>query len=224
MNMKSEEPINDLHQSIRACLPKLRSFSIALARDRTLADDLVQEAIVRALTHRDQFEPNTNFNAWITTIARNCFYNELRRRRRIADVNPELPSLDQTVSGGQEARLEMRDFQRAFEALSTEHREALFLVGASGFSYEKAAERASCAAGTMKSRVFRARAHLQQLLDPKHDELSTVNITAGVVFGNRARGSKARGGTAVMSNQASRRPSVANRMVAASEPISSVAT
>src|SRR5690349_5755745 len=122
MNLKSEEPINDLHKNIRACLPKLRSFSMTLARDRALADDLVQEAIARALAHRDQFEPNTNFNAWITTIARNCFYNELRRRRRIADVNPELPSLDRAVSGGQEARLEVRDFQRAFEALSTEHR------------------------------------------------------------------------------------------------------
>jgi RNA polymerase sigma-70 factor, ECF subfamily len=223
MNLKSEEPINDLHQNIRACLPKLRSFSMTLARDRALADDLVQEAIARALTHRDQFEPNTNFNAWITTIARNCFYNELRRRRRIADVNPELPLLDRAVSGGQEARLEVRDFQRAFEALSTEHREALRLVGAIGFSYAKAAERASCAAGTMKSRVFRARAQLQRLLDPKRDELSTLNTT-GVVLGNHARGSKARGGPIAMSSQASRRARVASRMVAAGQRISSAAT
>jgi RNA polymerase sigma-70 factor (ECF subfamily) len=182
MTMKSRERADDLHQSICACLPYLRAFSMSLARDRPLADDLVQEAIVRALTFRDQFEPNTNFKAWIATITRNCFYNEQRRRRWISDVSPELPSLERPVSGDQEARLEMRDFERAFGVLVAEHREALLLVGANGLSYEDASKAAGCAVGTMKSRVSRARAQLQHLLDPEMSEPATANRKAGAVF------------------------------------------
>jgi RNA polymerase sigma-70 factor (ECF subfamily) len=165
--MTSNDRTDDLHRSIAACLPRLRAFAGSLARDRALSDDLVQEAIVRALTYSDQFESNTNFEAWIMTILRNCHYNELRRRRWITYVSPEQPSLDRAVSGGQEARLEMRDFERAFEGLGTEHQEALLLVGANGASYELAAEVAGCAVGTMKSRVSRGRAQLQLLLNPE---------------------------------------------------------
>jgi RNA polymerase sigma-70 factor (ECF subfamily) len=162
--MKSQERTDALLQNICACLPRVRALSMFLTHDRTLADDLVQESIVRALTHRDQFQPNTNFNAWIAMIVRNCFYSELRRRRWISDLGPA--SLDRPVSGGQESRLEMRDFERAFGVLGTEQREALLLVGANGLSYEEACELAGCAVGTMKSRVSRARAQLQHLLDP----------------------------------------------------------
>jgi RNA polymerase sigma-70 factor (ECF subfamily) len=182
MTTKSQESTDDLHQSICACLPHLRAFSMSLARDRALADDLVQEAVVRALTHRDQFEPNTNFKAWIATIVRNCFYNELRRRRWISDVTPELPSLDRPVNGDQETRLQMRDFERAFGVLGTEHREALLLVGANGLSYEEASKAAGCAVGTMKSRVFRARAQLRQLLDPEMGEPAAMSMIAGAVL------------------------------------------
>ena len=182
MTMKSQERADDLHRSICACLPYLRAFSMSLARDRPLADDLVQEAIVRALTYRDQFEPNTNFKAWTTTITRNCFYNEQRRRRWLSDVSPELASLERPVSGGQEARLEMRDFERAFGALRAEHREAVLLVGANGLSYEDASKAAGCAVGTMKSRVSRARAQLQHLLNPEMSKPASANTRAGAVF------------------------------------------
>jgi RNA polymerase sigma-70 factor, ECF subfamily len=182
MTMKSQERTDDLHQNICACLPRLRAFSMSLTRDRTLADDLVQESIVRALTHRDQFEPNTNFMAWIATIARNCFYSGLRRRRWISDLSPELPSLDRPVSGGQEARLQMRDLERAFGVLGTEHREALLLIGVSGFSYEEAAEVAGCAMGTMKSRVSRARAQLERLLDPEMGDPAAATMTTRAAF------------------------------------------
>jgi hypothetical protein len=92
---------------------------------------------------------------------RNCFYKELRWQRSISDVSPEAASPNRTVSGEQEARLEMRDFGRAFEVLGIEHREALLLVGAGGLSYTDAAEVAGCAVGTMKSTSKR-------LLRPHH--------------------------------------------------------
>lgn len=165
--MTEQRSATDLHRDISACLPQLRAFALFLTRDRTLADDLVQEAVVRALSHTHQFEPNTNFKAWITTILRNAYYNEMRRRKLVSDIDPQLPRPDRAVSGGQEVHVHLREFERAFGGLHVDHREALLLVGASGFSYEEAAEVVGCAVGTMKSRVWRARAQLQSLLDPE---------------------------------------------------------
>jgi RNA polymerase sigma-70 factor (ECF subfamily) len=155
----------ELHRDIVAQLPHLRAFALMLARDRTLANDLVQDAVVRALSHADQFQPGTNFKAWISTILRNSYFNEMRRRSRTSPVDVETVWNTMTVSGGQEEHLHMRDFERAFRTLPPSQREALALVGASGFSYEEAAKVSGCAVGTMKSRVSRARSQLQQMLD-----------------------------------------------------------
>jgi|SRR5579863_2555416 len=140
-------------------LPHLRAFARMLARNPTLADDLVQETVLRALTNVDKFAPDTNLGAWLATILRNQFYNEFRRRARSAayvDAVPPLAGCD----GDQEARLALREFERAFHALPATQREALSLVGVSGFSYEEAARIVGCAAGTIKSRVSRARVEL----------------------------------------------------------------
>src|SRR5260370_12342133 len=155
----------DLHQSIIERLPHLRSFAVLLTHDRSFADDLVQEAVVRPLAHADQFEPGTNFKAWITTILRNSYFNVVRRRSRVAPMSAVAPEDEPTTSGGQEEHLYLKDFERAFKCLPSAQREALLLVGASGFSYEAAAEIAGCAVGTMKSRVARGRTHLQRILD-----------------------------------------------------------
>ena len=146
-------------------LPHLRAFARMLAQDRTLADDLVQETVLRALSHAHQFQPGTNLKAWLTTILRNAYFTEKRSQGRIAPIDVEAVRDSSAVSGGQEWHLRMRDFEGAFSTLSPVQREALVLVGASGFSYEQAAAMAHCAVGTMKSRVSRARLQLQTLLD-----------------------------------------------------------
>lgn len=155
----------ELHQSIIEQLPHLRAFAVLLTHDRSFADDLVQEAVVRALAHADQFEPGTNFKAWITTILRNSYFNVVRRRSRVAPMSAVAPEDEPTTSGGQEEHLDLRDFERAFKCLPSAQREALLLVGASGFSYEAAAEVAGCAVGTMKSRVARGRTQLERILE-----------------------------------------------------------
>ncbi|MDE1902776.1 MAG: sigma-70 family RNA polymerase sigma factor [Alphaproteobacteria bacterium] len=146
-------------------LPHLRAFARMLAQDRALADDLVQETVLRALSHAHQFQPGTNLKAWLTTILRNAYFTEKRSQGRIAPIDVEAVRDSSAVSGGQEWHLRMRDFEGAFSTLSPVQREALVLVGASGFSYEQAAAMARCAVGTMKSRVSRARLQLQTLLD-----------------------------------------------------------
>ncbi|MGH7123080.1 MAG: sigma factor-like helix-turn-helix DNA-binding protein, partial [Stellaceae bacterium] len=115
--------------------------------------------------HADQFQPGTNFKAWITTILRNSYFNVVRRRSRVAPMSAVAPKDEPTTSGGQEEHLALCDFKRAFKCLPEAQREALLLVGASGFSYEVAAGVAGCAIGTMKSRVARGRIQLGRILD-----------------------------------------------------------
>ncbi|HLY58661.1 MAG TPA: sigma-70 family RNA polymerase sigma factor [Stellaceae bacterium] len=163
---------DDMNQDILAELGHLRAFAHFLARDHALAEDLVQDTIVRALSCRHQFRPGTNLRGWLTTILRNRYFNEIRPRARPGILQAELSALGDSTSGGQEERLEMRDFMRAFESLPATHREALLLVGAQGVSHEAAARIANCAVGTIKSRVSRARAQLQRLLaddEPRRD-------------------------------------------------------
>ncbi len=154
-----------LHRDIISCLPHLRAFARLLARDRVLADDLVQEAVVRVLAHADQFQPGTDFKAWVSKILRNTYLNEMRRRGRASQLSAESLWQMPSTSGEQEGRLGIRDFTRAFRALPPIQRQALALVAAAGYSYEDAAHRVGCAVGTMKSRVSRARVQLQQMVD-----------------------------------------------------------
>ncbi len=145
-------------------LPHLRAFAHLIARNHALAEDLVQDTIVRALANRHQFKPGTNLKGWLIIILRNRFFNEMRRSSRRVEVSVERQDDLATVDGGQEVSIEIRDFNDVFRKLPPTQREALILVGASGFSYEEAAEIAHCPIGTMKSRVSRARAELEARL------------------------------------------------------------
>jgi RNA polymerase sigma-70 factor (ECF subfamily) len=147
-----------------AAVPSLRAFAISLSGDVDRADDLVQETLLRAMANIDSFEPGTNMSAWLFTILRNLFRSEYRKRRReVEDADGR--HVDSLKSAPQQhSRLEFEEFRRALAKLLPHQREALILVGASGFSYEEAAAVCDCAAGTIKSRVNRARARLSKLL------------------------------------------------------------
>jgi RNA polymerase sigma-70 factor, ECF subfamily len=141
-------------------LPQLHAYAWRLSRNRAMADDLVQETAFRALCNIDRFMPGTNMKAWLSTILRNQFYNEMRSRSSMAGyVAIPRPA---GHAAEQEARIELRDFERALRALPAVQSEALSLVGASGFSYEEAAEIVGCPTGTIKSRVCRARSTIEQ--------------------------------------------------------------
>jgi RNA polymerase sigma-70 factor (ECF subfamily) len=146
-------------------LPHLRAFALRLSGNRALADDLVQETAIRALCNIDRFMPGTNMKAWLSTILRNLFYNEMRSRSAMAAY----AAIPRPIghAGEQETRIEMRELERAFRLLPAAQSEALSLVGASGFSYEEAADIVGCPPGTIKSRVCRARMTLDQHLQNK---------------------------------------------------------
>ncbi|MBU2485829.1 MAG: sigma-70 family RNA polymerase sigma factor [Alphaproteobacteria bacterium] len=147
-----------------AVLPSLRAFAVSLARRHDKADDLVQETVMKAWGKQESFQPGTSMRAWLFTILRNEFYSQMRRKGR------ELPDPDGVFAGNlathpeQYGKLDMADFKTALDTLPDDQREAIVLIGASGFSYEEAAEIAGVAVGTIKSRVNRARVKLQELL------------------------------------------------------------
>ena len=142
-----------VRKAVLAAVPSLRAFAISLCGNVDRADDLVQETLLRALANIDSFQPGTNMSAWLFTILRNHFRSEYRKRRREVEDSDGHHAESLKSQPDQYGHVEFREF-----------REALILVGASGFSYEEAAGICGCAVGTIKSRVNRARTRLAELL------------------------------------------------------------
>ena len=120
--------------------------------------------MLRALAHIDSFQPGTNKPAWLFTILRNLFRSEYRKRRREVEDADGRYAESLKSHPEQTGRVEFSEFRAALAKLPSDQREALILVGASGFSYEDAANICGCAVGTIKSRVNRARTRLADLL------------------------------------------------------------
>jgi RNA polymerase sigma-70 factor (ECF subfamily) len=157
-----------------ALIPSLRAFARGLCRDATLADDLVQEAMVRAWSSRATFTPGSNFRAWMFTILRHYFYNVAARNARLVAVDPEMPERVLVQEPTQEHGIAVRDVERAMALLPPQQREVLLLVAGAGMSYEEAAEIAGCNMGTLKSRLNRARLAIRAIIDGTDAELAPV--------------------------------------------------
>ena len=152
-------------EDVIALIPALRAFAWSLSHNSADADDLVQDTLIKAWTHRAKFEPGTNLRAWLFTILRNTYYTAVvKRRREVADEDGKHAA---TLSSAptQDWSVAVHSLRNALKQLPHEHREALVLVGAAGMTYEEAAEICGCALGTIKSRVNRARARLLRIMD-----------------------------------------------------------
>ncbi|UAB78117.1 sigma-70 family RNA polymerase sigma factor [Erythrobacter sp. SCSIO 43205] len=145
-------------------IPHLRAFARGLCGRADMADDLVQEALLKAWAAQDRFEPGTSMRAWTFVILRNAYLTDMRRNRFRGTYDEGVAERILTQPAEQEEPLHLSDMHRALLTLPPERREALLLVGAGGFSYEEAAEICGCALGTIKSRVGRARAALNEML------------------------------------------------------------
>lgn len=164
--VKAADPRGELVEH----LPALRAFALSLTREGAAADDLVQDTIVKAWTNMDKFQVGTNLRAWLFTILRNTFYSANRKTRREVSDTDGIHAARQATRPEHDGRLAMNDFRTAFAKLPDEQREALVMVGASGFSYEEAAEMTGVAVGTVKSRANRGRRRLAELLHLKEGE------------------------------------------------------
>src|SRR5512135_1045669 len=146
-------------------IPHLRAFARTLAGEPAAADDLAQDAMLKAWDARASFQMGTNMKAWTFMILRNQFYSEKRRSWRQSQLDQEAAERTLVAVDDPEAPVALDELRQGLAMLPAEQREALILVGAGGFAYEEAAEICNCAVGTVKSRVSRARRALIAILD-----------------------------------------------------------
>ncbi len=153
-----------LRDAMLAATPRLRRSAMALCGRADRADDLVQETLLRAMLAIGSFRPGSNMGAWLTTILRNLYRSEQRKRRREVE-DPEGQHLASLVSPPrQEGCMALEEFRVALGKVPSIQREALILVGAFGYTYAEAGAACGTATGTVKSRVHRARTLLSGLL------------------------------------------------------------
>ncbi len=157
-------PVVPLKEAFLAEIPSLRAFALSLTSNRDRADDLVQDTLMKAWAASTSFQAGTSLRAWLYTIMRNHFYSEHRKRWREVQDTDGVAAAGLISLPAQHGHLDFADFRVALARLPADQREALILIGASGFSYEEAAVICGVAIGTIKSRVNRARQRLMQLM------------------------------------------------------------
>jgi len=155
-------------------VPFLRAFARVLCGQVEQGNELSQEAVSEAWERRATFAPGSNLKAWLFKILRNNYYARRGREWNGVTLSHEFEP-PQGDDGDQPTAVELKELARALGALSDEQREALILVGASGFAYKEAAAICDCAVGTIKSRVARARNALYQVLNETGERDQTVD-------------------------------------------------
>ncbi|NJC32677.1 RNA polymerase sigma-70 factor (ECF subfamily) [Sphingomonas jejuensis] len=155
---------DDFKAQLAIVIPHLRAFGRSLSGNRDVADDLVQETLLKAWAARKRFQAGTNMRAWTFIILRNLYLSQMRRARFKGEWDDLAAEKLLAAPAGQDKHVELGDMQRALLHLPQPQREALILVGAGGFAYEEAAEICGVAVGTIKSRVARGRVALEAIL------------------------------------------------------------
>lgn len=169
-------------------IPAMRAFAISLTRNSALADDMVQDTLVKAWTNMEKFNEGSNMRAWLFTILRNTYYSSRRKSRREVSDADGIFTEGLAEKPAHDGHMQLHDFRKALARLPDEQREALLLVGASGFSYEEAARMCGVAVGTVKSRTNRARQELARMLGHKEGDVMemTDDATMSVLSASKA--------------------------------------
>lgn len=145
-------------------IPELRAYSRRSTGSADVANDLVQDTMVRALEKKSTFQPGTNLRAWAFTILRNLARDRGRQlTRQGPHVGIDMEDVPLSTQPTQERHIAHQDFARAFDRLPQQQRWILMRVGPEGESYDAVARRLGVAVGTVKSRVSRARANLRAI-------------------------------------------------------------
>lgn len=173
--MKNSETRDEIlrHQMV-GLLPRLRRFALTLARDPDRADDLVQAACERALTRLDQLRKGTRLDSWLYRIIYTQWIDKLRRKQtrsaKLILLTNEFRSMNPGTDAGNPLDTAL-DLQNALNRLPEEHQAALMLVSVEGYSYAEAASVLEVPAGTVASRVARARNMLGRILFDKRGKV-----------------------------------------------------
>lgn len=174
----SVHPPDDFVDQLEALLPHMRAFARSLCRNADLADDIVQEACLKACTARDRFIPGAPMKPWIFRIIRNVYIQQGRRAWRSVPLDPEDAANILSTPATQQWAADLNVMQAALEQLPKKHQDAIIVVLAAGFSYDEAGEILGCSPGTVKSRVSRAREALLHLMN--NPRKRQAHIEAGI--------------------------------------------
>lgn len=148
-------------------LPRLRRYARALPIGHAAGEDLVQATLERALTHWHRYDPQRDLVVWLLTIAHHLHLDQWRRDQRWSPADEAFPQgVEATVAAAPAVDIGLRlDMASAWARLSADHREVLWLVGVEALSYAEAAQVLGIPAGTVMSRLARARQALRRWLD-----------------------------------------------------------
>ena len=162
--MNRPSSFEDVREQLGAMLPRLRRFARVITRHVQDADDLVQVAIEKALTHADQWRPESRLDSWMFGIMKNAWIDEIRaRHRRSRVLAPEEAGLDVGDRSAEDRDIAL-SVQAAMARLPDEQRLAIALVLVEGLSYKEAAETLGIPIGTLTSRLARGREAMQAVL------------------------------------------------------------
>jgi len=162
-----------VRRDLIALLPRLRRFARSLTRSADQADDLVQNALERALRNLDGWTPGTRLDSWMFRIMKNCWIDEIRSKTvRDRVLAPEEAGAAVGADGAMamEHFLEAQAVREAMNTLPEEQRLAVALVLVEGFSYREAADMLEVPIGTLTSRLARGRAAIELKLNPRAED------------------------------------------------------
>ena len=163
--MNRPSSFDDVREQLGALLPRLRRFARVITRNVQDADDLVQVAVEKALTHAAQWRPESRLDSWIFGIMKNAWIDEIRARNRRNRVHaPEEAGLNVGIRPDEDLEIAL-SVHTAMARLPDEQRLAVALVLVEGLSYKEAAEMLDVPIGTLTSRLARGREALQSMLD-----------------------------------------------------------
>jgi RNA polymerase sigma-70 factor (ECF subfamily) len=160
INSISPQLAPDFNALLLAAIPSLLRQAMALTRHRADAEDPVQATVTNALAAQDSFQAGKNFRGWTTRILRNRFFSNVRSRRMMVDLD-DPPAFLLVRSGSQEETIAVKELQHHLLRLPANQRQILMMISVDGLTYVDASKRLGVAVGTLKSRLFRARAQLQ---------------------------------------------------------------
>lgn len=171
MLSKKRDKRNEFEREFEAIFPSVFSTALRLTRNQDEAQDLTQEAAVRAYQAYDRFD-GTNFKAWVLRILTNVFINRYRKAKREPDLSSleDNPAAENTVADGATPSTALFDsllgeqVEEALLSLPDEYRTAVLLCDVEGMSYDEIAEALEVPIGTVRSRLARGRAALREKL------------------------------------------------------------
>lgn len=150
-------------------MPRLEKFAMKLTRNSHDAADLLQSTLLRAIEKKHLFNEGTDLFKWTSKMMYNLFVSGYRRKVKFeTQYDPESYIEKQQVEASQETTMELMKVNEAMSLLSEEHREVLVYVCVQGMKYQDVAEILDIPVGTVRSRLSRARAQLQEILETPH--------------------------------------------------------